>query len=176
MAAHSYHIAVDIDPPIPTDPTSMEAGVRAELFANHLSAIPKLDARRVVLDYVKSLRLFSKAHATEGKAYMASWEGGEEGAGPATTHPPNSSGFATPVLKPRKPPAPEKSRTDAKRRTKDADNAKEPAACLMSRGKHEEGNLPKSGGITNRKSSSVLRDARGAKRVRDLQSDEEKSL
>ncbi|KAF9452481.1 hypothetical protein P691DRAFT_772288 [Macrolepiota fuliginosa MF-IS2] len=156
----------------------MEAGVRTDLNSNHLSTVSKLNTQRSVLDYVKSLRSFSKAHAAEGKVYMTSWKGEGEGANltsAGTRGPPRSSGFGTPVLKPRNPLARGESEAHVKRGTQPTDNAKKPTTRPEPRHKNGESDASSPGGVA-KLASPTRQEARPTKRIRDLQSDEEKRL
>jgi hypothetical protein len=104
----------------------MEAGKRVNLEMLQISTLPRRDTQRAVLDFVKSLRSFSKVHATEGKAYLASWDDKEALLSPVIpkTRTSQSCGFATPVLKPRIPPALKEDSTEGVIQTRDRTSPK----------------------------------------------------
>lgn len=162
---------------LPLNWDSIEAIAHMDLNTSNISSVLKLDDRQAVLDFVKSQRSFSKVHAAEGKAYMASWKGETEITNSilVKAHPAQSCGFSTPVLKPRIRPTKKLIPVDASDRKRRTESTMKPDARSEYPNKRH---LPmKSGGRVQIKEERFRsRRKRSSKRGRDLQSDEEKSL
>jgi len=141
----------------------MEAGIRADLNSSRLSAVPKRDTQRAVLQFVNGLRSFSRMHAAEGRSYMTSWEAKEISVNstPTKARNPQSCGFATPVLKPR---------VVVRKQVVQGVKSSEPPSTFSNRVK------TKSGGRISTRVDLPPRRRHRVKRDRELQSDEEKRL
>ncbi|KXN83697.1 hypothetical protein AN958_00838 [Leucoagaricus sp. SymC.cos] len=146
----------------------MEPGERVDLDSSRIAALSKRETHRAVLEYVKQLRSFSKVHAAEGKAHMASWDDKEASLDRVSSETRSQScGFATPVLKPRIPPARRETSTNTGLR---AGNLSKSRSSIPAGAK----TTAKSNGNAISKEPPARRENRSAKRNRDLQSDEEK--
>jgi len=141
----------------------MEAGIRADLNSSRLSAVPKRDTQRAILQFVNDLRSFSRIHAAEGKAYMTSWDAKEtiDNSTPAEARNPRSCGFATPVLKPR---------VVLRKQVVQGQKSSEPPSTLSNHVK------TKSASRIPSKEDLPLHERHITKRNREFQSDEEKRL
>ena len=140
----------------------MEAGIRADLNSSRLSAVPKRDTQRAVLQFVNGLRSFSRMHAAEGRSYMTSWKAKEiVNSTPTKARNPQSCGFATPVLKPR---------VVVRKQAVQGLKSSEPLSTFSNRVK------TKSGGRISTRVDLPPRRRHRVKRDRELQSDEEKRL
>ncbi|KAF5363497.1 hypothetical protein D9756_000695 [Leucocoprinus leucothites] len=156
----------------------MEAGLRADLESSRILTLPKRDTQRAVLSFVKGLRSFSKVHAAEGKAHMATWDGKEarHNPGPPRIHHPQSCGFATPVLKPRRALAQKESLVQDRIQTRNAQSSNCPAPSPKSHSHTGAKSLTKTGRVKQSTEAPSRREDRNVKRGRELQSDEEKRL
>lgn len=157
----------------------MEAGVRLNLNISHILTLPKRNTQRAVLDFVKSLRPFSRVHATEGEAHMASWDSEEAPFKPINSNARSSQscGFATPVLKPRVvPPTPMERSTKTVTQTRIMTSPKKPLCHAERYNRARANTSTKPGGTARSKEGLPPRECPSVKRNRELQSDEEKRM
>lgn len=141
---------------------TMEARIRADLNSSRLSTVPKRDTQRAVLQFVNGLRSFSRVHAAEGRAYMTSWKAKEisSNSTPTKARNPQSCGFATPVLKPR---------VAVRKQVVQGLKSSEPPSSFSNRVKTKSSGRPSKEDLPPRRRHRE-------KRIRELQSDEEKRL